>query len=88
MKSTASPQKFGVEAAISLVAIIFTLAISIFVAQDTYRTFVHFRQTGEIGYTIEFAIFSGILLILLYGSIVYLLARMFYYVRLKEEEEQ
>ncbi|MFO1116151.1 MAG: glycosyltransferase family 2 protein [Beijerinckiaceae bacterium] len=88
MKSTASPQKFGVEAAISLVAIIFTLAISIFVAQDTYRTFVHFRQTGEIGYTIEFAIFSGILLILLYGSIVYLLARMFYYVRLKEEEER
>ena len=76
--------RLNAEIAISLVAIVFTLGISVFVGHDTVNTFSHFRREGEIGYTIEFAIFSAILLILLYGSIVYLLARMFYYVRLRE----
>lgn len=84
MKNIGAPKKFGGEIAISFVAIVFTLGISVFVGHDTFNTFAHFRRTGEVGYSIEFAGFSAILLILLYGSVVYLLARMFYYVRLRQ----
>ncbi len=85
MSVVAKSKKFTLEIIISCVAIAFTLGISIFVGRDTIATFSMYRQAGEIGYTIEFVIFSGIILILVYGSLVYLLARLFYYVRLGEE---
>ncbi len=72
------------EIALSLAAIVFTLMIAVFVGRDTGVTFAYFEQSGHAREVAEFIIFTGILLVLLYGCLVYLHARLFYFARLRE----
>ena len=74
----------SIEIFISFVAIFFTSVIALYVGRDTARTYRYFQANGTTWDIVEFCLFSGILLVLLYGCLVYLAARMFYFVRLRE----
>ena len=71
------------EVALNIVAIVVTIGVSIAVGFETFGTFQIFTQSGRTGDLFEFSMFSSILFILMYGSMVYLLARLYYFIRLR-----
>ena len=83
MKAKLKTGELTREVWLNIVAIIVTLGVSIAVGFDTIGTFRIFAESGKTSDLFEFSLFSIILFVLMYGSMVYLMARLYYFVRLR-----
>lgn len=67
-----------------VLAAVFTLTASFFVATDLYRSLVSNWAAEQWGGVIRHGIFAAIIIVLVYGGLVYLLTRWAYYTRVEQ----
>ncbi len=71
------------EIVLNIVAIAVTVVVVALVSVDVRNTFQIFLDSGHTKDLFEFSLFSTILFILMYGSMVYLFSRLYYFIRLR-----
>ncbi len=82
-KNTPKISTWTGEIILNIVAIAVTIVVAVMVGFDTRHTFGIFLDSGKTSDLFEFTLFSTILFVLMYGSMVYLFARLYYFIRLR-----